>query len=349
MSSQSKELKRMWNDADAKVLDLKDKKYAIFSDLHLGDRSGADDFKRNEKAFLKALDFYFENGFSLIFLGDTEELWQFDLETVKKAYENTVYKKIRSFGKDRVFRVYGNHDLDFSSSNDTMVNAPGLRNGVPEFLKMKAKDGSVKILLFHGHQGTTDSDKFSWISKFGVRGLWKPIELLLPELNNLFDSSSATKSMIMKDYDWNLYKWAKKNHVLLVCGHSHRAIFGAQTYADKLEQEIDVLQLDIQKARHGISSDSEEIINQKIHDLEEKLKELLEEKKRGRGAISLGNGKPAVPCYFNSGSAVFTNGVTNIEITESQIALKKWNRNTNAQTDPIDYGSADLVEILNRI
>src|SRR5688500_4989342 len=64
--------------------DIQTGKYIIFSDQHKGRRNGADDFAHCEPNYLAALDYYYQNGFHFIGLGDSEELWENSLSSVKK-------------------------------------------------------------------------------------------------------------------------------------------------------------------------------------------------------------------------------------------------------------------------
>src|SRR6476620_5620855 len=48
-------------------------KFIIFSDMHKGAKNGADDFAGCEPSYLAALDYYYQNGFHFIALGDSEE------------------------------------------------------------------------------------------------------------------------------------------------------------------------------------------------------------------------------------------------------------------------------------
>ncbi len=67
--------------------DITTGKFIIFSDMHKGTRNGADDFLVCEPAYLAALDYYQLNGFHLIELGDSEELWENNLNGIKKAQQ----------------------------------------------------------------------------------------------------------------------------------------------------------------------------------------------------------------------------------------------------------------------
>ena len=75
-----RKLDRLLNEST--TLDLKSqKRWAIFSDLHMGDGGSTDDFKRNSDLFATALkDFYLEKNHALILNGDVEELQRFQLK-----------------------------------------------------------------------------------------------------------------------------------------------------------------------------------------------------------------------------------------------------------------------------
>lgn len=345
MSGQKEALDAIMHRNDGIELRLTGAKFAIFSDLHLGDKSNADNFKTNEKAFVSVLEYYKKENYQLILLGDIEELWQFDLTDIVKSYKQTIYRQFQEFGEGRVFRIFGNHDIDFAAPIDPLYHAPEIRKGAAEFIKMRDDAGKTRILLLHGHQGTTDADKKSWLSRAVVRGIWTPIERILPSLNDLLFSPAATNSPILSDYERELYAWAKTHKMILICGHSHRAIFAASVFANKLQAEIGKLQLEI----HTSDRHDSEIIAKKIKAIDEKRRQLQEELVKGRDIGLLDDADKLKPCYFNSGCAVYANGFTNIEIADGEIRLRKWNRKDTAQASPEDYGHGALNEILEKV
>ncbi|MCD6287055.1 MAG: hypothetical protein J7M39_14195 [Anaerolineae bacterium] len=58
------------------TLDMSGDRYVFLSDLHRGARNGADDFRRAERAFNAALAYYNRLGYTLVLIGDVEELWE---------------------------------------------------------------------------------------------------------------------------------------------------------------------------------------------------------------------------------------------------------------------------------
>ncbi len=85
--------------------------FIIFSDQHKGNRDGADDFAGAELNYLRALDHYSKNDFTYISLGDSEELWENSIWTVKKK-NTAVFELEKIFlQKNKFIKIFGNHDL----------------------------------------------------------------------------------------------------------------------------------------------------------------------------------------------------------------------------------------------
>ena len=99
------------------ILDLKENsRIIVFSDHHRGAKNGADDFMKAETSYLAALDYYFENKFQFISLGDSEELWENTLMQVKKHNTITFEAEKKFILNNRFFKVFGNHDLYWDNS-----------------------------------------------------------------------------------------------------------------------------------------------------------------------------------------------------------------------------------------
>ena len=335
--STDKQLSALWKDKNIEVLDTSRKKYVLMSDLHLGNGGGADDLRDNEKVLIKALEHYKKNGFSLILLGDIEELWQFDIDEVTNRYTKTVYNAIRKFGDKKVYRIFGNHDYAWRGEIDPLLNETTPFGSAKEAVKMNDIKGRTKILLLHGHQGTADSDKWKWFSKYWVR-CYRYIEPAMKWLH-LAGNGSAAMSQIPDDYERTFYTWAKKNKAIIICGHSHRAIFASHSYIDRLEEEIKELQKKIKE-----SSDDKEI-EKLIADIDKLAWELAYEVKRKRKIDPAEtSGKPK-PCYFNTGCGLYNDGITAIEIQHDDIRLVKWNK----KKERIIYQPGKITHFINEI
>ena len=77
--------------------DIATGKMIIFSDQHKGARTGADDFMICEPNYLEALEYYHQNGFHFVGLGDCEELWENTVMAVKK-------QQVPAFEKEKKFK-----------------------------------------------------------------------------------------------------------------------------------------------------------------------------------------------------------------------------------------------------
>jgi UDP-2,3-diacylglucosamine pyrophosphatase LpxH len=316
-----RKLTALWKDPKVPVLDTAGKKYVMLSDIHLGDGGSADDFHDNEKALKKALEKYQQEGYNLVLLGDIEEFWQFDQYQINDRYDRSIYKAIRAFGDAHIFRVYGNHDVEWGTLVDQAKNKPIRTAAASEALKLKDKSGRIRIMMVHGHQGSKESDKTSWFSRFAVR-LFKSVEPTASALG-LYGHTSATKSQIAKDYERILYTWAKKEKVILICGHSHRAIFAATSYLDRLETQMGEIGVQLRDRKHD-----DAFCKKGLKEMEKLRKKIADEMMKDRDIKKIeprGNPKP---CYFNTGCALFTDGLTAIELDNDELRLVKWNRKT---------------------
>ena len=64
-----KRLTEAYNNAKIEYFD-NHSKYIFFSDCHRGDCTPSDEFAKNQNVFLFALEFYFNNGYTYVELGD---------------------------------------------------------------------------------------------------------------------------------------------------------------------------------------------------------------------------------------------------------------------------------------
>jgi UDP-2,3-diacylglucosamine pyrophosphatase LpxH len=315
----------------------------LLSDLHFGDGGSADDFRDNEDALIAALTHYQKRGYELILLGDIEEFWQFDLERIRGRYDRSVYRAIRTFTDDRIHRVFGNHDIDWETRSDPAKNEQVQDVGAVEGLKFEDAEGKVFALLVHGHQGSVESDKNSWISRVGVR-LFAKVESVASFLG-LYGHESATKSMVATDYERVMYRWAKRQKVMLFCGHSHRAIFAARSYYHQLREKAAELQRKILAG--GLDDEEQRSV---YRELEKTYQKIWEEQKRGRGIDPTESaGMSPKPCYFNTGCGLYRDGLTALEIADDQVRLVKWPREVPLSGEPKEFRKHKLSEFIAEV
>jgi len=335
-------LGELWESTEIPVLEIRGNKHIIFSDVHLGNGGGADDFHANENTFLTALDYYKEKGYKLILLGDIEEFWQFKLSEIVGKYDGSICEKIRSFGDDKVYRVYGNHDLDWCRLIDPTKNTILEDTCAVEALKMKCGSDGTKIMLVHGHQGSTESDKDSWSSRFWVR-VFRKVEPFAKKIG-FTRHPSATKSRLAKDYEKIVYSWAKNNGVTIICGHSHRAIFSSKSYAERLKERIAKLQKEILENRTNKA-----LIGRNRKEIKKLKEEYLKEKRRKLLIKSTETEGDPLPCYFNSGCALYSDGITGIEIADDEIKLAKWHRDPTLTPRYEIYEKENLSALISQL
>ena len=338
-----KRLKAIWLDKRIPTLPLEECKYAMISDVHMGNGRGADNFRDNEAGLVAALEHYSAEGFTLMLLGDIEEFWQFDPHEIEKCYGDTVYRALKSFGDDRIHRIFGNHDDKWCSPLDPIKNQPFRLGTATEAIKLTWENNPRKLLL-HGNQGNIESDRYSALSRIPVR-LYRYIEGPINSIKKFLGTyrQPSTMSKIRKDYERIMYTWAKDNDVILICGHSHRAIFASLSFAERLQKRNKHLELKLKRKQEKASLDILKDIKTKMKEIK---KDLQREKRRNMIIESVEKSGDALPRYFNTGCALYSEGLTAIEITDNEIRLVKWDRDPEAAEHRKVYNHTKLEDVL---
>lgn len=210
-------------------------KFVIISDCHRGDGGFADSFYKNENNYYAALKYYYKQSFIYIELGDGDELWEnTSFHKIVKAHSDVFSLLSKFYREGRLYFIYGNHDIVKKNSKFVEKNLyeyfdenkniyyplfPNIK--IREGLILKYKDEGIKILLIHGHQVDFFNSKIWRTSRFLVKYLWKPLEII-----GINDPTSAAKNYKKKEMiDRKLIKWVKKEKNPLITGHTHRPIF----------------------------------------------------------------------------------------------------------------------------
>lgn len=205
----------------------------IMSDVHRSDGSGSDNFIHNQNIAIVALNHYYNENYTYIELGDGDELWENkDFKCISTINNKIFYILNRFLRKNRLFMIYGNHDMIKKKENWVKKN---MVNGVSEcynqnielFHDIKIYEGIVlnhtktenTIFLLHGHQVEIFSYDLWRLSRFLVRYLWRPLELI--GINDPTNPCNNKKNKLDKTLD----TWAKNNNVLVIAGHTHRVAF----------------------------------------------------------------------------------------------------------------------------
>lgn len=222
--------------ASAKVIPFDESsRIIIMSDCHRGNGNWDDNFSNNQNIFFAALYYYYENGFTYIELGDGDELWENRrIENIIYAHSDVFWLMSLFYKNNRFYMVYGNHDIIkkdprysqtkchafyCDSTNSQIALLPGIE--IKEGLILKYRNSKNQIFLTHGHQADYLNDTIWKISRFLVRYLWRPLELI-----GVNDPTSAAKNNEKKNaVENNLIDWTKQNKQFMICGHTHRPVF----------------------------------------------------------------------------------------------------------------------------
>jgi UDP-2,3-diacylglucosamine pyrophosphatase LpxH len=287
-------------------------RYVIFSDHHKGARNSADDFRQCEQTYLSALDYYNEHGFTLVILGDSEELLEEKIGAVVDAYQNVFQKEAR-FHPDRLIRVFGNHDVFWRVEGLVKEYMhpffPGMR--YREGLKFQVMEGEQvagEIFLIHGFQGTLESDIFAALAK-----------LVLPYYRNfqiktrIGSTSPSRDACLRSQHDNHLYRWvSQKRRLIMIAGHTHRPVWSSKTHLEKLVDEVSAL---LRLPPDQRPPDYAEQVLAKKSEIEERQNKFP----------PCNDIVKTRPAYFNTGCCRYADGdITGIEIKDGDISLIRW-------------------------
>jgi len=327
------------------VFDISQDKLIVFSDQHKGTRTRADDFRYAEQAYNAALAYYNHKNYTLTVLGDVEELWEDTPAAVLAAYPHT-YELESHFHRDnRYIRIWGNHDDDWQF--DDMVQRllapvygrPHLH--VFESRRIHIVDGEEEIgtlFLTHGHQGTRDSDRFSSLSRFLVRFLYRPWQ----RITNYTQNTPSTDWSLRDKHNKAMYHWAVgKSKLVLICGHTHRPIFGTQAPLDQQRKRLAAL------TEQRKVEPEDEVLLEETARLAAKIEWMLaqqNEQPKPDDGLDIYE-----PCYFNAGCCCFYNGqITGIELADGEIRLVSWPGNSRENPAPTVLLRESLREVFNQ-
>lgn len=281
-------------------------KWVVFSDLHIGDRTRKDDFKRNSGLFKAALSHYNKGGFKLFLNGDIEELQRFSYETIRKKWHD-VFDLFQKFNeREALFKTFGNHDLEFGFNEEINREFP-------------ARDAYIlqhsrgDIFLFHGHQASPFYFKYNRLVGWLLKYVANPLRI-----NNY---SVAHNSRKQYQIEKRVYHYSAFKQMVSVIGHTHRPLFESLSKADRLKMQIETL-----CRRYVKETDEDQMkeIKKTIKSHKKELKKIFRKKKHLEQEAHLYNAILHIPCLFNSGTAIGKRGITCLEIENNQIRLVHW-------------------------
>ena len=211
-------------------------KFIIFSDVHRGDNSFADDFAKNKNTYYHALSYYLKNDFIYLELGDGDELWENKKFSEIYNAHIDVFKLLKQFfDQDKWIRLVGNHDMVYNKQEyvekhlftciDPVTNEhePLFPNiNFTEGLVLKHEDTEQELFMLHGHQADWMNYHGWKFYRFMVRVLWKRLQIF-----GIGDPTSPAKNNIeLIKVERRTKKWiVANNNLFTIIGHTHRPRF----------------------------------------------------------------------------------------------------------------------------
>lgn len=225
----TKKLNRLYNASFTLPL-TKASHFVIMSDCHRGIGNHSDNFLKNQHLFFAAINYYYQNQFTYIELGDGDELWENrNLSQIIQIHSNIFWLMSKFYEENRFYSLYGNHDIVKKFSNKTARTChsyycESLHSHLPLFPNIHYYESLVlkhdfyDFFLFHGHQGDLLNDSLWPLARFLVRYVWRPLELL-----GFLDPTSAAKNYMKKNkLETSYQEWADKQQCIVITGHTHR-------------------------------------------------------------------------------------------------------------------------------
>ncbi len=189
-------------------------KYVFFSDCHRGTGNSNDNFLKNSNCYFAALQYYYQNSYTYIEVGDGDELWE--NRNMKQIIEihGDIFEQLRKYNNQRrLYMLYGNHDMSKKYSDPLFENIQ-----IHEGLIFQPDIPSTKIYVTHGHQADYLNSVLWKLARFLVRYLWTPLERL-----GFLDPTSAAKNNTKKEKIENRYiNYSHRTGNILMTGHTHR-------------------------------------------------------------------------------------------------------------------------------
>lgn len=306
-----------FDGAEERDIDLARERLVVFSDHHRGARDGADDFWRCERSYHAALGHYLGAGYRLFLLGDVEELWENRPGEALEAYRATLELEREFHDQGRLVRFWGNHDDSWRHEGEVEKHlAPFLGElVVREALRLTVRNRGLtvgRLFFAHGHQGTLDSDRFSFASRLFVRYGWRPLQRRF----HIASTTPARDFQLRALHDSAMFEWAARRpeRLVLIAGHTHRPVFGGTSPPPAMDRELELIERELRAAEAKPEPDRVAIAELRAE------YELVRTKPFGDPPKEIWP-----PCYYNSGCCSFGDGdVTGVEIADGRIRLVRW-------------------------
>jgi predicted phosphodiesterase len=270
----------------------------------MGDGGRIDDLLRNGPLLYDLLEkYYYPKGWYLILNGDIEELQRYTLEKIKTRWQN-FYKIFDRFAAEgRLYKTLGNHDEGLVFEK----NYPYALYNV-----VRIETGVVPVLVYHGHQFSRVYADYNHVIRLLLRYIGKPFGI-----RNISTARSPHRRFHVEK---EAYTFSLAHNCISVIGHTHRPLFESLGRFDYIKFEIERLCRDYPE----LSPEQQRRAAGEISILRSEMTKLKRSERRNVARQSLYGDDVAVPCLFNSGSAIGKKGITAIELSDRGIALVYW-------------------------
>jgi predicted phosphodiesterase len=290
---------------DYGVLDLSSGGNAlIISDFHMGNGGRTDDLLRNGDLVGDLLElYYYPRGWHLILNGDIEELQCFSLDKIRSRWGRLYEIFDRFAAEGRLYKTLGNHDGGLIFEKDYPY---ALYNAV------RIETGLIPVFVYHGHQASKFYSDYNHVIRLLLRYIFKPFGVM--------NVSSARSPHKRFHVEREAYAFSLKNACVSIIGHTHRPLFESLGRFDYIKFEIERLCRNYPRLSPAEQSRTAE----EIRILCFELGKLKRSERRDVLRQSLYGDELAVPCLFNSGSAIGKRGINAIELNRENVALVYW-------------------------
>lgn len=281
-------------------------KFVVFSDLHMGNGSRKDDFRRNSELFKAALNHYETRQYTLFLNGDIEELQRFSYSEIRK-YWNEIFTLFGKFkNRNAFYKTFGNHDLELSFHDK--INR-----------EFEAREAFVlahekgEIFLFHGHQVSPFYFKYNQYLGWILKHLANPLRI-----NNYSVAHNSRKQYRVEK---KVYHYSAFKKIVSLIGHTHRPLFESLSKAERLKIQVENL-----CRKYAAETREKELkeIRKTIKSHKKELNKIFKKRKHQESTSQLYGTALHVPCLFNSGTAIGKRGITCLEIESNHIKLVHW-------------------------
>jgi UDP-2,3-diacylglucosamine pyrophosphatase LpxH len=342
-------------------------KIIFFSDLHRG-MGPKDVFRNNTELFRQILSYYYDNGFTLVLIGDVEEGWGFQRDNIPlilDAHKAEFEIENKFQAANRYYRIYGNHD-DFFRGQLINFGSQALQKVYPAII-FNDQTNHFNIFITHGCQGQGLHDAGDELASWGVFAKYNWWLELFPKKLKSVEELYNEMALIQKDlqrHEDMVFQWALnqkdasglKKYNLLVTGHTHIPVFNSI----RNKALYEVIKEDIVKGKYIFFNDIFEQKQEQAQEkggnnlaakdagnsfglpysLKEKMLQTLDAQMLGTGPAKMAaDESPRDPFYFNTGCG-FHSKITCIEISGGKIYLKLLGFDESGKIDFDSYVNA---------